>query len=112
MFAGSDQVGKSGSGLSLSQNHEVLCALADSVLVTTMNEIVDGTVIFQTVKILEQRKHQFLRLCDANKDSYSVAKIKEFMDHRISECMAFKRHVHNLENFCFQVYSRLKVEGI
>ena len=91
--------------------HETLCACADSVLMSTKEKILKGTVTVKELTMIEGPKQQFLKLCAANLDQYHE-NMERILNHRMSEVRAFKRYLLNLQKFCFEMQSsRLQIQG-
>ena len=88
----------------------MLCLLAIVNLSNTMDQIVKGSVCIQDVEKLMGKKSQFLNLCAAI--GCNVDDMKESLEHRSSECTAFKRHKVALDSFCNALINHeIHVEG-
>ena len=95
-----------------SNYHGKMCALADQMLMVTMNGIMKRTVSVNNLTVIEKRRQQFLNLCSANQEEHQFESVKTNLDDRLSEVDTFKRHLECLRRLCSGIqHSSLQIEG-
>ena len=84
-------------------------ALAASTLEPIITDIKQGTVTYETMRMIEDKKQPFLKLCAAAMDQENI---EAFVNHRIMECNGFIRQKTRLTKLLLDVQrSSLQIEG-
>lgn len=90
---------------------DIFCSLADSSLMDMIQRISSGSISFQEMETVFQKKTQVEKLCGAS-SQYNWDDVNSFLYLRNKECTAFRRHKENLGSFCRELETyNLPIEG-
>lgn len=92
----------------LSEECDLFCSKASSILTAMMSKIISGSILFQEMENTYQKKSQVMKLCAAAGDD----DVKNILECRINECTSFKEYKHILGSFCHKMdAANVQVEG-
>lgn len=90
---------------------DIICSLADSAVMDTLQRIADGTITLKEMEAIYEKKHQVEKLYAASQGS-NLGEFKMLLECRNKECCAFKLHKIILDSFCSEMeQAELHIDG-
>ena len=95
----------------LSEECDMFCSKASSILTGLISKIFSGSILFQDMENTYQKKSQVMKLCAAAED-HVLDDIVKILDCRFNECTSFKEYKHILGSFCRKMdAANVQIEG-